>query len=202
MRGLIFYIIGLTLIFPRSASIAICTEVKGGVLRQGYVRNGHLRKGDPIYHGDKIIMEGHGFMSFMFISDKTKVNVYENSVIKVFSQTSSTQNQSNIALFGGRVIVQMEQGSDKQFVLEAPSSIAVASNAHFISEYKNDILFDNLSYSMFTSLEGKIEIENIVSESFMNIREGETVISTRDGKFLQLDTFRNQMFIENTLRGN
>jgi len=86
--------------------------------------------------------------------------------------------------------------------LDAPSSIAIASDAHFISEYKNDILFDNLSYSMFTSLTGKIEIENTLSESYMNIREGETVISTRDGKFLKLDTFRNQTFIESTLRGN
>ena len=130
----------------------------------------------------------------------TIYRILESPLVHFFCQklNKSTKKRCQISLQFFFVL----KSRKVPFVLDAPSSIAVASNAHFISEYKNDILFDNLSYSMFTSLEGRIEIENIVSESFMNIRKGETVISTRDGKFLQLDTFRNQMFIENTLRGD
>ena len=75
-----------------------------------------------------------------------------------------------------------------------------ASNAHFIAEFKTDVVFNHLSYAIFTSLLGKIEVENLISESFMNIKRGETVISTLEGKFLPLDTYRNKQFIEQTLR--
>ena len=84
--------------------------------------------------------------------------------------------------------------------MDAPSSTVTASNAHFIAEFKNDVVFNHLSYAIFTSLLGIIEIENLISENFMNIKRGETVISTLEGKFLPLDTFRNQQFIEQTLR--
>ena len=84
--------------------------------------------------------------------------------------------------------------------MDAPSSTVIASKAHFIAEYKTDVVFNHFSYAIFTSLLGKIEVENLISENFMNIKRGETVISTLEGKFLPLDTFRNQPFIEQTLR--
>ena len=66
--------------------------------------------------------------------------------------------------------------------------------------FKTDVVFNQLSYAIFTSLLGEIEVENLISENFMNIKRGETVILTLEGKFLPLDTFRNQQFIEQTLR--
>ena len=193
-------LISVSLIFPNSKSIAICVEIKGQVLREGHVRKGHLRQGDSIYDGDKIIVNDRGYLSFMFMKDKTIVDAYENSIIKVVDRANSTEIKSNVALFGGKVIIQMEEINDGKFILDAPSSTVTASNAHFIAEFKNDVVFNHLSYAIFTSLLGKIEIENLISENFMNINRGETVISTLEGKFFPLDTFRNQQFIEQTLR--
>ena len=189
-----------SVIYPNSKSIAICVEIEGHVLREGHVRKGHLRQGDSIYDGDKIIVNDGGYLSFMFIKDKTIVDAYENSIIKVVDGANSTEIKSNVALFGGKVIIQMEEINNGKFILDAPSSTVIASNAHFIAEFKTDVVFNHLSYAIFTSLLGKIEIENLTSENFMNIKRGETVISTLEGKFLPLDTFRNQQFIEQTLR--
>ena len=190
----------VTVIYPNSKSIAISLEIKGQVLREGHVRKGHLRQGDFIYDGDKIIVNDRGYLSFMFMKDKTIVDAYENSIIKVIDGANSTEIKSNIALFGGKVIIQMEEINNGKFILHAPSSTVIASNAHFIAEFKTDVVFNHLSYAIFTSLLGKIEIENLISENFMYIKRGETVISTLEGKFLPLDTFRNQQFIEQTLR--
>ena len=198
MRYLLIFFTCINVFYPRSKSIAICTEMNGQVLREGLVRNGQMRKGDPVYDGDKIILNENGFLSFMFIGDKTIVDIHGNTIVKVFEPDNTSK--SNIVLFGGKVIVQMEGTNNKKFILDAPSSTAIASNAHFMTEYRSDMIFENLSYSMFTSFAGEIEIENLVSNTYMNIKRGETVMSTREGKFLPLDTFRNQMFIEQTLR--
>ena len=193
-------LIFISVIYPNSKSIAICVEIKGQVLREGHVRKGYMRQGDSIYDGDKIIINKGGFLSFMFIKDKTIVDAYENSIIKVVDRANSEEIKSNVALFGGKVIIQMEQMNNGKFILNAPSSIATASNAHFIAEFKSDVIFNHLSYAIFKSLLGKIEIENLISDTYININRGETVISTLEGKFLPLDTFRNQLFIEQSLR--
>ena len=190
----------VAMIYPSSKSIAICIETKGQALREGHVRKGQLRQGDSIYDGDKIIINEKGFLSIMFIKDKTIVDAYENSIIKVLDRANSTEFKSNVALFGGKVIVEMAEINNGKFILDAPSSTVIASKAHFIAEFKTDVVFNHLSYAIFTSLLGKIEVENLISENFMNIKRGETVISTLEGKFLPLDTFRNQQFIEQTLR--
>ena len=200
MRYLLLLLTSTTFFYPSSKSVAICTEIKGQVLREGLVRNGHLRKGDSIYDGDKIILNENGFLSFMFFEDKTSVDIHGNTIVKVFNSKSNSELKSNIVLFGGKVIVHMEGNYKQNFRLDAPSSTAIASDAHFMVEYRSDMVFENVSYSLFTLLGGEIEIQNLVSEAYISLKRGETVMSTREGKFLQLDTFRNQMFIERTLR--
>ena len=72
----------VAIIYPKSKSIAICTEMKGQVLREGHVRKGQLRQGDSIYDGDKIIVNEKGFLSIMFIKDKTIVDLIRNALIR------------------------------------------------------------------------------------------------------------------------
>lgn len=190
----------LQITFLNANNIALCIKAKGKILRQGNVRDGYIRKGDPIYVGDKIIMDGEGYMSFKFIGDDVVVNVFDNTVIKVFGFNKNANSKTNIALFGGKVIIQMQESSNKKFILDVPSTKIIAVGGYFISEYKNDILFDNLSYSIVTGLKGEIEILNTASGSSIYLRKGETIVSTLGGEFFQLETFNNQTLIENTLR--
>ena len=68
MRYLLIFFTCINVFYPRSKSIAICTEMKGQVLREGVVRSGQMRKGDPVYDGDKIILNENGFLSFFLIN--------------------------------------------------------------------------------------------------------------------------------------
>lgn len=196
----IFTLLSIGTIFGRSLSIGYCTDSNGNIQRNGNVRNGSIRKGDLIYHGDKIITGHNGTVAFMNIHNRSIVNLYENSVVRVFENKNQDEKYSEIALFGGKVIVEMEKEENgSNLILASPTAIATGSGTHFMAEYKDEILYENISYCVFTVLKGLLSVENVKSSHLIVLDEGDTIISTRSGKFLQLDTFRDKSGIVNTI---
>jgi len=177
--------------FSRTESIALCTIANGQLERKGFVRNGTLRRGDSIFNGDKITVEKNESIAFLTIYEKCLVNVYENSVIKVVDNKSDKSIATGMALFGGKVVVKMEENNGCNFILNAPTATITAKGAHFIAEYRDELLFDNNTYSILTVLDGKMKVENNTSGKIIYVDSGNTIIATRDGKLLELDTFKN-----------
>ena len=52
-------------------------------MRKGSVRSGLIRRGDYIYHGDKIITGQVGSASFIMIYEDTSIKVYNLSLIHI-----------------------------------------------------------------------------------------------------------------------
>ena len=195
-----YMMIFISFSFLIGENIGFCLDVKGKVQRTGKIRNGIIRKGDIIYNGDKIITGSNGFVSYAFIYEKTNLKVFENTVVKLNTDRENFSSYSKLALFGGKIIVQTEEISDEPFTVWSPSSICQIENSHIIIEYKNELLYNNNSYCLLTSLYGMPKVENIRSKEIMYLKNGETIASTMDGKFLQLETFRSSSEIQNTLR--
>ena len=84
--------------------------------------------------------------------------------------------------------------------MNTPSTTARFTRTDFLAEYQEDLLIDKLRYSIFTSLNGRVELENTNSDQSMYLSGGETVVSTLAGKFLMLDTFRSNTGIINSLQ--
>ena len=196
---ILYLLLFSSLAYPNVENIGFCLDVKGKVQRSGKIRNGVLRKGDLIYNGDKIMTGPNGFVSYAFIYEKTNIKVYENTVFKVTTERENYSSFSKLALFGGKIIAQTEDSNNEPFTVWSPSSICQIENSHIIIEYKNELLYNNNSYCLLTSLYGMPKIENIKSKEVMYLKNGETIASTMDGKFLQLETFRNSNEIQNTL---
>ena len=193
-------VLSLGNIFSRSSSIGYCTDSSGNIQRSGNVRNGSIRKGDPIYDGDKIITGNDGRVAFLNTYKRSIVNIYENSVVRVFEHKNEDDSFSEVALFGGKVIIEMRKERDEsRLTLVSPTAIATGLGTHFMAEYKDEVLYENISYCIFTVLSGRLNVENIKSSQVIVLGEGETIISTRSGKFLKLDTFRDKSGILNTL---
>ena len=188
--------------FSRTESIALCTIANGQLERKGFVRNGTLRRGDSIFNGDKITVEKNESIAFMTIYEKCLVNVYENSVIKVVDNKIDNSISPGMALFSGKVVVKVEENNQCNFILSAPTATITAKGSHFIAEYRDELFFDNNTYSMFTVLDGKMKVENNTSGKIIYVNEGDTIIATRDGKLLELDTFKNSSRIVNHLSVN
>jgi len=179
--------------------IALCLEINGKVQRKGNIRTGLIRKGDYLYHGDKLITNAIGFASIMMIYERTFIKIYDNSVARLLFDIEKESNNTELALFEGRVIVEMGKHCDHYLILNTPSTIAKVKQTDFLAEYQNEALFDKLRYSIFTSLNGQIKLKNTHSKDFMYLSEGETVISTLSGRFLRMDTFRSNVGIVNSL---
>ena len=192
------YFLSFTII--SGENIGFCLDVKGNVQRSGKIRNGMLRKGDLIYNGDKIITGSNGYVSYAFIYEKTNLKVFENTVVKLNTDRENHSSFSKLALFGGKIIVQTEDLNNNPFTVWSPSSICQIQNSHIIIEYRNELIYENNSYCLLTSLYGMPKIENIKSKEVMYLKNGETIASTMNGKFLQLETFRSSNEIQNTLR--
>ena len=144
-------------------NIGFCLDVKGKVQRSGKVRNGTLRKGDLIYNGDKIITGSNGYLSYAFIYEKTNLKVFENTVVKLNTNRENFSSFSKLALFGGKIIVQTEDLHNNPFMV-CPLLQFAKLKTHIIIEYKNELLYENNSYCLITSLYGMPKIENIKSK--------------------------------------
>ena len=192
--------ITLVITFLSARNLGICTMVKGNILRQGSVRDGYVRKGDSIYHGDKIITDYSGFISFTHMNNEAVISVLNNSLIMIFGGDKISEDEIDIALFGGKVIIDMQNKSSKKLILDAPSTQIISYSGYFICEYNNDVLFDNFSYSIVTVLKGIAEVLNTTSGSSIYVSQDETIVSTLGGKFLDLEAVNSGKFIENTLK--
>ena len=179
--------------------VALCLDVDGPVMRKGSIRSGLIRRGDYLYHGDKIITGKVGSASFIMIYEDTSIRLYNNSVVRLVSERYSMLNHSELALFEGKVIVEADDNIGYNFVVNTPSTKAIVSGTNFLAEYKEDLLFSGVDYSIFTVLEGVIELENLNSNLSMFLYNGETIVSTESGRFLRMDTFRNPEGIINSL---
>ena len=189
----------MSFLFSKSESIGFCMDVKGVVQRDGKIRNGILRKGDPIYNGDKIITGSNGYVFYTFIHEKTSAKIFENSVVKINTNMKNIGSFSRLALFGGKVVIQTEESEEDPFTIWSPSSTCKFQNGHIIIEYKNELLYENNSYCLFTVLNGISEVKNNISGNIIYVKKGRSVVSTMNGKFLELETFRNSNEIQKTL---
>ena len=169
-------------------------------MRKGSVRSGLIRKGDYLYHGDKIITGQIGTASFIMIYEDTSIRLYNNSVVRLVSERYSMLNHSELILFVGKVIIEADDNLGYNFVVNTPSTKATVSGTNFLAEYQEDLLFNGTDYSIFTVLEGIIELENLNSNLSMFLHNGETIVSTESGKFLRLDTFRSPEGIVKSLQ--
>ena len=159
IRAFILFYSIITIGLSRTESVALCVSANGQLERKGHVRNGIIKKGDSIYNGDKITVENNDFLSFITIYEKSMVDIYENSVIKVVNDKKDRHAFPGIALFGGKVIIQMDDNNNSDFILNAPTAIVTSKGTHFIAEYRDELFFNNNTYSVFTVLNGKLKVD-------------------------------------------
>ena len=181
-------------------NIAFCLNSTGEVVRKGIARNGKIFKGDVIYNGDKIIVGVDGFVAIRNIHERSEIKIFKNSSVKVFSRKNRTNGEKEfkVAILGGKVIIDKNELNNNKLIINSPSSNVFLKNSHFIINCVDEPLFDQVSYCVFTSIEGNVIVENSKSKKLLFLKNGETIISTPRGDFFQIETFRDDENIKNS----
>ena len=205
-----FFIVLLLLSFNLAPSnnkikrFAFCLEAKGNTFREGLARNGNLLKGDVIYENDKITVGDNSYVSFLNTFERSEVRLFENSCIKILKpniESNKSEEVPQIVIFGGKVIIDKVELNDKALIVTSPSSSVFSKNSHFLIEYRSKPLHNQSSYCIFTLLKGNILVENLDSKKMIFLNSGETIVSTKDGKFYPLETFRDGVNLDNAFSG-
>ena len=92
------------------------------------------------------------------IYEDTSIRVYNNSVFRLVSDEYSLLNHSELALFEGKVIIEADDNLGYSFILNTPSRKLRSLEQTFWLNIKEDLLFNGVDYSIFTVLEGIIEL--------------------------------------------
>ena len=208
LKHIKFFLLFYSLLFNSVQSnnkvkrFAFCLEAEGNIFREGLARNGNLLKGDVIYEDDKITVGENSYVSFLNTFERSEVRLFENSSIKISkpnSQFNKPGQVHQIVIFGGKVIIDKIDLNDKALIVISPSSSVFSKNSHFLIEHRIKPLYDQLSYCIFTLLKGNILVENLDSKKMIFLNSGETIVSTKDGKFYPLETFRDGINVDNAL---
>ena len=184
----------------RFQNVAFCLDLKGHVIREGSSRNGKIFKGDIIYNGDKLTVSLGGLITIRNIYERSEIKIFENSSVKILTRKNRTSGakEFEIAILGGRVVVDKNELNNNRLIINSPSSSVFLKNSHFIINCVDEPLFDQASYCVFTSIEGNIIVENSKSKKLLFLKNGETIISTPKGDFFQIETFRDNENIRNS----
>ena len=198
---LYFSLCSLTICSNMYQNIAFCLDSKGKVIREGSARNGKIFKGDVIYSGDRITVGIDGFIIIRNIHERSEIKIFKNSSIKVFTRKNRNNGKEEfeLAILGGRVIINKNEVNNNRLVVNSPSSSIFLKNSHFLINCIDAPFLDQPSYCVFTSIEGNTLVENSKSKKWLFMKNGDTIISTPKGNFFQIETFRDNENVRNSI---
>lgn len=198
---LYFLLYSFTLCNNKYENIAFCLDSKGKVFRDGAARSGKIFKGDVIYSGDKITAGIDGFIIIRNIHERSEIKIFKNSSVKVFNRKNRNNGQKEfeVAILGGRVIIDKNEVNNNRLIVNSPSSNIFLKNSHFLINCIDEPFLNHPSYCVFTSIEGNSLVKNLKSKKWLFLKNGDTIISTPKGDFFQIETFRDNENIRNSI---
>ena len=156
--------------------IAVTTKVKGivEIMKVGNKNFISLKAGAILDDGDKVRTGNSGFVSIIFIDDKSLLKIKENSEAVITGQRTTKDISKKINLDGGIVRASISK-QNVDFVIQTPTSVASVKGTDFW------LLSDDTGDQVI-GMEGQVSLVNTETGQDVNVTSGMTGISTPDGQ--------------------
>ena len=160
-----------------SSKVAIAINTKGdvSVTLKGLSTPQVLKPGTPLSDQDRIKTGKNGFITLMYLDDKTVVKMLDNSDMTIMGDRSGKKINKSLDIKYGRVAANVMPQKGKEFRVSTPTSVASVKGTELAIES------DPSTGDSFTLIEGLIEVTNSITGESTEVQEGETAMSTPDG---------------------
>ncbi|MBT3502394.1 MAG: FecR domain-containing protein [Candidatus Marinimicrobia bacterium] len=159
-----------------SNKIAVATKVKGlvEIIPVGNTDFFKLKPGTILSDGDKIRTGKSGFVSIIFIDDKSILKLKENSEAVISGQRTAASISKKINIDRGTIRATIQK-QNTDFVIQTPTSVASVKGTDFW------LITDPIIGDLVIGLEGIVGLVNTETGQEVNVTDGMSGTSTPDG---------------------
>lgn len=142
------------------------------------------KKGDYLYSGDKVLTKARSIAIVKF-NDNSMLRVRENTELKIFAELKDGKLQKNVDVRKGKFTFDIQKQENAVFTFSSPTSVAAIRGTAGDMGSTDD-------GDMITVLKGLVNLFNSLSQQSVNVGEGQTGISNKDGTIYVRDANQNE----------
>ncbi len=160
-----------------AAKIAVTTKVIGKVDVDQLANPGYktLKAGMVLADGDRIRTGEKGYVSIIFIDDKSMLKIKEKTEVTVTGKRTVRSIAKQVNIDSGTLRAQVSKQRKGDFIVQSSTSVASVKGTDFW------FLSDPLTGDQVVGLEGLVGLTNLISGESVTITGGFTGISALDG---------------------
>ncbi len=157
--------------------IAVATKVfgKAEVGRDNPVVYSMIKPGTILSDGDRVRTGSTGFVTVIFIDDKSALKIKENTELEITGILSATKINKQINMDIGTLRATVEKQKNTEFVIRTPTSVASVKGTDFW------LISDPFTGDQLIGLEGTVNLLNLLTGVSIDVLAGYTGNSTIDG---------------------
>jgi len=142
------------------------------------------KKGDFLFSGDQVRTLARSIALVKF-KDNSILRVRENTELKIYAEQKDGKLQKNVNVTRGQFTFDIQKQENEVFTFTSPTSVAAirgtAGNMGF-----------NIDGDMITVLHGLVNLFNSISKNAVDVGEGQTGVSNKDGTIYVRDASQNE----------
>ena len=141
-----------------------------------------VTKGIPLYDDDILRTKDDGFISLIYLDDKSQIKIQKNTEVRLSGTLHMNTIMKQVMIRNGIFNANIKKQKGSQFTVVTPTSVAAVKGTEFWA------VVDGRVGDRFFGIDGLVEIQNTISMETLLMSKNKTVTSLNNGKIKLTDT--------------
>ncbi|MCB5263047.1 MAG: FecR family protein [Candidatus Cloacimonetes bacterium] len=171
---LIVLIVSLATFLLAADAVAILSASKGKVNLERDKRDFKFKKGELLQNQDILRTKAESFAAYKFIDASSLIKLFSNSVVTIAATQVGDKLSKKVSVERGSVLTSVKKGTGA-FAVHTPTTVASVKGTEFMTRV------DEEGNSMFTVIDGEVELTIKSTGEVLSAPEGKTAIIDSNG---------------------